>query len=96
MNNKHDNKLKKYKIALFKEIYYLVSDENEENLLKSVEMVNEYIKNTLIKSPEIELRKASILASIQFASELIKSNNKIENFTNFIDNKTAQFEKSKD
>lgn len=96
MNNKYDNKFKKYKMAIFKESYYLISDESEDHLIQSIEVVNNYIKAILIKSPDIELRKASILAAIQLASKLIKSNSKIEDFSDFIDNKTAQLEKSKD
>ncbi len=101
MNNNHDIKLKKYKVSILKENYFLVSDENEEHIIKSIELLNNCLKNIIVQIPAIELRKASVLAALQLASRLLKSLQEIEHFrnysdqlTNFIDVNTAQLEKT--
>jgi len=99
MNN-INNQLKKYKVSICKENYFLISDESEEHIIQSIELLNNYLKNITDKIPNLELKKVAILAAIQFASKLLKSTQELdhikihsEQLTSFIDVSTAQIEK---
>lgn len=95
------NELKKYKVSILKENYFLISDESEEHLTKSVNLLNSSLKEIITKVPNAELKKTIVLAALRFSSELLKSIQEIESFNNhskqlteFIDIKTAQIENS--
>lgn len=96
MNNSCDN-IKKIKVSILGEDYYLKSDESESMILSAADLVSKNIKEICDKYPEIDFTKVSTLVAIQMATNLLKSKNLIDNFKEYSDNlsNNIDFEVSK-
>ena len=74
MNINVTDKLKKYKVSVFQEDYFLLSDEPESHIIATSELVNKYIKEILITNPDIDINKVLVLVALQLSSKVLKSN----------------------
>ena len=96
MNNSCNN-IKKIKISILGEDYYLKSDESDSIVLDAANIVSNSIEELSNKYPDIDLKKVSTLVAIQLATNLLKSKNLINDFKDYSDNlaNNIDFEVSK-
>lgn len=59
---------------------YVLTSEDSESYMRLVgDKVDEKLKEILAKSPRISMSMASVLSSLEFCDELLKSRDKVEN-----------------
>lgn len=62
---------KQYKVTISEETYSLVSDEAEELVMRAARLVDERVARIMCTIPSKDVKKATVLASLQLASELL-------------------------
>lgn len=78
MGTNVSDKVKKYKISIFGESYFLVSDESEEHLMSSAQLVDSCMKEIAQKSQITESKRIAVLVALQLASKVLASKNGID------------------
>ncbi len=86
------NESKKYNVTILGEIYSLVSNESEDHVRQSAELVNTLMKDVSKKSTSLDVKKIAVLAALCMASnvkhleaELAEIKSKQEELTGSID-----------
>jgi len=62
---------KKLKIKIFNDQYSLVSDENEQDVVKAASLVNDLMKEISEKSGIGDAKKIAVLAALKVANTLV-------------------------
>lgn len=70
MNNINEISKKSYKVAIFDDIYSLVTDESEETVKAVAKQVDAYMKEIAAKAPMLDVKKIAVLVALRFASLL--------------------------
>jgi len=86
------NESKKYNVTILGESYSIVSDESENHVKQSAELVDTLMREISGKSKLLDIKKVAVLAALCIASktkhlevELINSTHKQEELGNLID-----------
>jgi len=67
------NEQKKYKLSIAGNEYSIISDESQELIVKSAEMVDSFMKEFLTAAPKADQQKIAVLVALQLASKLYKA-----------------------
>ena len=70
MNNINEISKKNYKVAIFDDVYSLVTDESEETVKAVAKQVDAYMKEIAAKAPMMDVKKIAVLVALRFASLL--------------------------
>lgn len=79
MNMHVSEKLKKYKVSIFGESYYLISDEPEKHVMNAAQLVDSCMKEIAHKSKDTEIKRIAVLVALQLASQALIAKSAIEN-----------------
>ena len=82
-----DKLLRSVEVTIHSQRFLIKAEESEEHLAEVAEMVRRKVEGIRKKLPTANLQKASMLAAIDFASELIKGKKKSNDFRAGILNK---------
>ena len=63
------NESKKYNVTILGEVYSIVSDESEDHVKQSAELVNTLMKEISEKSKLLDIKKVAVLAALCVASK---------------------------
>lgn len=72
------NKKKSYKVTIFGEMYTLISDEAEEQVVKSAALVDTLMKEIAGSSKISDAKKVAVLAAMRIASLLTQADGEKE------------------
>ena len=64
---------KKYKVTIFGDSYFLVSDELEEHLVAAAQLVDNLMRQIAEKSQTTETKRIAVLVALQLASQTFES-----------------------
>lgn len=67
------NEQKKYKLSIAGGEYTVISDEPQELIVKSADMVDSLMKELLMAAPKADQQKIAVLVALQLASKLYKA-----------------------
>jgi cell division protein ZapA (FtsZ GTPase activity inhibitor) len=67
------SKVKKYKVTIFGESYFLLSDESEEQLITSAQLVDSLMRQIADKSQVTDSKRIAVLVALQLASKTFES-----------------------
>ena len=65
-----DNKNKNYKVSIGGSMYSVVTDEAEEHVVRSAELVDSLTKKALQASPRMDQTKVVVLVALRLASRV--------------------------
>ncbi len=74
------NESKKYNVTILGEVYSLVSDESEDHVKQSAELVNTLMKEISGKSKLLDIKKVAVLAALCMASKTQHLETKLEQY----------------
>lgn len=63
---------KKYKITIYGETYTLVSDESEASVIKSAQLVDEFMRNVSHNVGIVDTKKIAVLAALRMACMVVE------------------------
>jgi cell division protein ZapA len=63
---------KRYVVQIDGQEYTLVSDETQEHVLKSAQLVDEVIRSIAHKSSAADMQKVAILTAVRLASDVLR------------------------
>lgn len=66
------NEAKNYIIRILNDQYTLSSDESQEHINKSSELVNLFIREIVDRNKQMEHKKVAVLAALRMASHILK------------------------
>ncbi len=69
---------KRYKIEIFGEEYTIVSDEQEDRIVKSAEMVDLLMKQIVENSQSTDIKKVAVLVALRMANDALILQQEIE------------------
>jgi cell division protein ZapA (FtsZ GTPase activity inhibitor) len=72
------NSVSKYKVSIFGESYFLVSDESEEHIDAAARLVDSYMREIAEKSQIAESKRIAILVALQLASKALTNKDIVE------------------
>lgn len=70
--------IKKYKISVYGESYTVISDEPEEHILKSANLVDCCMKEICQSRPQTQVSRIAVLVAMQMASKMLESVKKLD------------------
>ena len=73
-----DNMVKSYQLEIFGDTYTLLSDESEQHVIKSAQMVDKYMKEIADKVTSTNLQRIAVLAAVRIASMLLYKERELE------------------
>ena len=73
---------KKLKIEIFNDQYSLVSDENEQDIIKASQLVDLLMKEIADKSDLHDGKKIAVLAALRMASRIVNLENSLLRYEN--------------
>lgn len=92
------NEAKQYKVLIFGDQYTLISDEPQEQVMRSAVIVDSYMKEIAQKLPYLDEKKVAVLSAVRLASQFIGSQvaqecdkKKQEMLIQFIDQQIIKF-----
>lgn len=65
------NTVTKYKVSIFGESYYLVSDESQEHITSAARLVDSCMREIAEKSQITESKRIAVLVALQLASKAL-------------------------
>jgi cell division protein ZapA len=69
---------KRYKIEIFGEEYTIVSDEQEDRIVKSAEMVDLLMKQIVESSQSADIKKVAVLVALRMANDALLLQQELE------------------
>lgn len=78
MNKLLSESIKKYKVSIFGESYFLVSDESEEHLVAAAHFVDNCMREIAQKSQIADSKRIAVLVALQLASKALSTRETIE------------------
>lgn len=69
--------VQKFKVTLFGEPLTLVSDESEQDLIASVRLVDDLMKDLATRSGSIDTKQLALLAAVQLAHQKLQDQSKL-------------------
>ncbi len=85
MNTDTSDKVKKYKVSILSESYFLVSDESEEHIKNAAQFVDNCLRQALKKSPDVELKRLAVLIALQLANKTLKLQDVTDSYEHYCD-----------
>lgn len=70
MNNINEISKKSYRVAIFDDVYTLVTDETEETVKTVAKQVDTFMKEIATKAPTLDVKKIAVLVALRYASLL--------------------------
>lgn len=70
--------LKKYKISIFGDSYSIVSDEREEHIAQSVQLLDSLVREVADKMQAVEPHRSTMLVALKLASQVLTLKAEIE------------------
>lgn len=67
---------KNYKVSIFDDHYFLVSDEPHEHIAQAAVLVDSLMKEIADKSSSMDTKKVAVLAALRIASSVLNLENK--------------------
>lgn len=80
MSSDVSDKLKKYKVSIFGESYFLVSDESEHHLTAAAQLVDSCMREIADKSQITESKRIAVLVALQLASKVLAHKETLERY----------------
>ena len=65
------NEAKNYIIRILNDQYTLSSDESQEHINKSAELVNRFMREIVDRNKQMEHKKVAVLAALRMASQIL-------------------------
>lgn len=72
------NTVKSYQLEIFGDTYTLLSDESEQHVIKSAQMVDKYMKEIADKVTSTNSQRIAVLAAVRIASLLLYKETELE------------------
>ena len=72
------NMVKSYQLEIFNDIYTLLSEESEQHVIKSAQMVDKYMKEIADKVTSTNSQRIAVLAAVRIASILLYKETELE------------------
>ena len=69
---------KRYKIEIFGEEYTIISDEQEDRIVKSAEMVDSLMKQIVDNSQSTDVKKVAVLVALRMANDALLLQQELE------------------
>lgn len=66
------NEAKNYIVRILNDQYTLCSDESEEHITQSSDLVNLFIRDIIDRNKQMEHKKVAVLAALRMASRLLQ------------------------
>jgi cell division protein ZapA (FtsZ GTPase activity inhibitor) len=76
------NEAKNYIIRILNDQYTLSSDESQEHINKTSELVNRFIRDIVDRNKQMEHKKVAVLASLRMASHIIQLESQLNDLQN--------------
>ncbi len=73
MSKDVSGKVKKYKVTIFGESYFLVSDESEEHLVTAAQLVDGLMRQIAEKGQITDSKRVAVLVALQLASKTLET-----------------------
>jgi len=70
--------VKSHQLKIFDDKYLLLSDESEEHVIKSAQMVDKYMKEIAGKVTDTSSQRIAVLAAVRIASMLLYKEKELE------------------
>ena len=70
--------LKKYRVSIFGEAYSLVSDESEEHIVQSAQLVDALMREIAEKAQLMDSHKVTVLVALKLSSRVLALEAEIE------------------
>lgn len=96
------NEAKNYIIRILNDQYTLTSDESQEHINKSSELVNLFVREIVDRNKQMEHKKVAVLAALRMASHIIQLESQLNDLKNkeltvkasleALDNQLSRFE----
>lgn len=81
----------KYKVSIFGESYFLVSDESQEHIDAVAFLVDSYMREIAEKNQIAQSKRIAVLVALQLASKALASQEKSDNLLVFMDKELSNF-----
>lgn len=72
------NTPRKHTVKVLSDTYTLISDQSEKSLDASAELLNQTIHEILTKAPDIDQKKAIVLAGLKIAHQSVINQEKLD------------------
>lgn len=80
MNKDVSGNVKKYKVTIFGESYFLVSDESEEHLVAAAQLVDGLMRQIAEKGQITDSKRVAVLVALQLASKTLEAKNAVAGY----------------